>query len=183
MFKMEGMEDFFLLHCDSKVRTANLPITWQLIFPAPVSGKCTCPLATGSETWALIPAPLWSCWVTSFNLYGLPVPQTLLHRRDNDFWLLCKCVLFATVESNYPGFCHCMNYQLPAPVGTARWAWAHVGIIADFLSSLVLKFFHWHKEFGFFFSVCYSLSCTTPIKSQPPCATWSKKILFNVRLV
>lgn len=158
MFKME---DFFLFHHDGKVWTANLPITCQLIFPVPVSHKCTCPLAMGSETQALIPAPLWSRWVTLFKLYALPVLRTLLYHRDNDFWLLCKCALFATVESNYPGFCHCMNYQLPAPVGTAGWAWAHVWELMQ-ISSLLL---FWSSSLGVrslgFFSVLVSQLCTS----------------------
>lgn len=174
MFKME---DFFLFHCDSKVRTANLPITCQLIFPAPISHKCTCPLATGSETPALIPAPLRSCWVTLFKLYSLPGPRTLLHLRDNDFWLLCKCVLFATVESNYPGFCHCMNYQLPAPVGTTGWARAHVWALTQ-ISSLLL---FWSsslgvRSWGIFFCVLVSLSAAQlPLKVNLPVQLDKKK--------
>lgn len=71
---------WFLVHCDSKVRTAHLP--------SPSNPKCPCPLARGSETQSRFPSPLWFCCATFFKPYGLPVPQTLLCHRENDFWPL-----------------------------------------------------------------------------------------------
>lgn len=163
------MEDFLLLRCDGKVRTANLPVTCQLIFLASLSCKGTCPSATGAEAPALFPAPLWSHWVTLFKLYGFPVPRTLLRRRDNNFQLLCKCILFAAVESHYPGFGHCKSYQLPAPAGTAGWAWAHVWALTQ-ISSLLL---FWSSSLGVrslgIFLVCVSLSAAQlPLKVNLP---------------
>lgn len=134
-------EDFFLFHRHCKVRTVCQKLAClssQHILPAINA------FAPGYRVWtqALTPAPLWPHWETFFKLSTLPVPRTLPHHSGNDFWLFVCFICCSRV--NYPGFCHCVSYQLPAPMGTAGWAWALVWALMQISSFLMF----WSPSLG-----------------------------------
>lgn len=178
---MSRVSSFFIFKNEifpSSTATAklvSLPVACQFILPAINA------FALGFRVWDSGYDLQLLCGLTEWPSSSCAFSLCLRHFHTVVIMILdsLKVCFICYSRVNYPGFCHCVNYRLPAPMGTAGWAWALVWALMQISSFLMF----WSLSLGGVWGFLQPLRCGIPIRSQLPCATRSKKKEKKSRLM